>query len=71
MNQHAQMIEALALVPTKDRMSILEHTFQQDHILGKEYTKKDRRGRTKTIERSYARIDEILFKKMKVLIEIP
>ena len=65
------MIEALALVPRKDRMSVLEHTFLQDHILGKEHTYKDRRGRTKSIERSYAHIDEILYKKMKVLIEIP
>ena len=52
-------------------MSILEHTFQQDHIIGKEHTYKDRRGRTKSIERSYAHIDEILYKIMKVIIEIP
>jgi len=67
-NQHAEMIETLAHV----RMSVLDHTFQQDYILHKERTYKDyRSGRTRHLERNYADIDEIVLKKMRAVIEIP
>ena len=70
-NQHAEMIETIASVPTDDRTSVLDYTFNQEYIPCKKRTYKDPgSGRTRYLERSYADIDEIVLEKMKALKEI-